>query len=57
MQRCLGAEQKFQGERRRAVALEQQLEKAKLDLGKGLTPRKTSNKGTGGKSQGRHTGL
>ncbi|XP_020318829.1 coiled-coil domain-containing protein 13 [Oncorhynchus kisutch] len=49
-QRCLGAEQKFQGERRRAVALEQQLEKAKLDLGKGLTPRKTSNKGTGGAS-------
>ncbi|CDQ56952.1 unnamed protein product [Oncorhynchus mykiss] len=49
-QRCLGTEQKFQGERRRAVALEQQLEKAKLDLGKGLTPRKTSNKGTGGAS-------
>ncbi|XP_041752343.1 coiled-coil domain-containing protein 13 isoform X1 [Coregonus clupeaformis] len=47
-QRCLGAEQKFQGERRRAVALEQKLEKAKMDLGKGLTPRKTSNKGTGG---------
>lgn len=56
-QGCLGAEQTFHGERRRAIALEQQLEKAKLDLGKGLTPRKTSNKGTGDKSRIRHTDL
>ncbi|CAB1326423.1 unnamed protein product [Coregonus sp. 'balchen'] len=49
-QGCLGAEQKFQGERRRAVSLQQQLEKEKLDLAKGLTPRKTSKKGTGDKS-------
>ncbi|XP_019896813.2 coiled-coil domain-containing protein 13 isoform X2 [Esox lucius] len=52
-QRCLGAEQKFQGERRKAIALEQQLEKAKLGLGDGLTPRTIGKKGTGALSSGR----
>ncbi|XP_067108562.1 coiled-coil domain-containing protein 13 isoform X2 [Osmerus mordax] len=48
--RCSEAEQRYQGERRRAVILEQQLDKAKLDLGKGSTPRKSSNKNLGGTS-------
>ncbi|KAL0966241.1 hypothetical protein UPYG_G00292780 [Umbra pygmaea] len=47
-QRCLEAEQKFQGEHRRALALEKQLENAKLDLAKRLTPKQTSDKGAGG---------
>ncbi|XP_046884273.1 coiled-coil domain-containing protein 13 isoform X2 [Hypomesus transpacificus] len=48
--RCSEAEQRYQGERRRAVILEQQLDKAKLDLGKGSTPRKSSDKNRGGTS-------
>ncbi|RXM27471.1 Coiled-coil domain-containing protein 13 [Acipenser ruthenus] len=40
----LEAEQKLQGELRRAVILEQQLEKAKLDSGKGQGNQKDSNR-------------
>ncbi|XP_035286697.1 coiled-coil domain-containing protein 13 isoform X2 [Anguilla anguilla] len=46
----LEAEQKLQGERRRAVLLEQQLEKAKLDAGKGGAAGRTSNRGRAGVS-------
>ncbi|XP_023671418.2 coiled-coil domain-containing protein 13 [Paramormyrops kingsleyae] len=38
-ERAAEAEQKLQAERRRAVTLEQLLEKARLDLGKGASPR------------------
>ncbi|XP_036375446.1 coiled-coil domain-containing protein 13 [Megalops cyprinoides] len=47
-EKCLEAEQKLQGERRRAVLLEQQLEKAKLYLGKGAIPGKATSKGKTG---------
>uniref|UniRef100_UPI003AAF95E8 coiled-coil domain-containing protein 13 n=1 Tax=Centroberyx gerrardi TaxID=166262 RepID=UPI003AAF95E8 len=42
-QRCVEAEQKFQEERRRSVTLEQQLEKAKLDLEKLTTSKYRNN--------------
>ncbi|KAM6948249.1 coiled-coil domain-containing protein 13 [Aplochiton taeniatus] len=48
--RCAEAEQRLQGERRRAVILEQQLERAKLDIGKGSTPSKAGHKSRVGAS-------
>ncbi|KAJ8337376.1 hypothetical protein SKAU_G00385960 [Synaphobranchus kaupii] len=52
----LEAEQKLQGERRRAVFLEQQLEKAKLEAGKGGTAARAGNRGRAGVSTS-YTGL
>lgn len=49
-EKCLEAEQKLRGERRRAVILEQQLEKAKLDSGKGQGNQKDSNRNKAGVS-------
>ncbi|XP_015209802.2 coiled-coil domain-containing protein 13 isoform X2 [Lepisosteus oculatus] len=52
-EKCLEAEQKLQVERRRAVILEQQLEKAKMDSSKGASSHKATNRNRGG---GLHTG-
>ncbi|KAK1172240.1 coiled-coil domain-containing protein 13 [Acipenser oxyrinchus oxyrinchus] len=49
-EKSLEAEQKLRGERRRAVILEQQLEKAKLDSGKGQGNQKDSNRNKAGVS-------
>uniref|UniRef100_W5MT09 Coiled-coil domain containing 13 n=1 Tax=Lepisosteus oculatus TaxID=7918 RepID=W5MT09_LEPOC len=43
-EKCLEAEQKLQVERRRAVILEQQLEKAKMDSSKGASSHKATNR-------------
>ncbi|XP_041100630.1 coiled-coil domain-containing protein 13 [Polyodon spathula] len=49
-EKSLEAEQKLRGERRRAVVLEQQLEKAKLDSGKGQGNQKDTNRNKAGVS-------
>ncbi|XP_061111946.1 coiled-coil domain-containing protein 13 [Conger conger] len=55
-QKALEVEQKLQGERRRAVLLEQQLEKARLDEGKAGVSARASNRGRAGMSSS-YTGL